>query len=202
LTPGIVILDFGMGNLRSVRRAFERAGAEPCISDAPEEISKADRVVFPGVGSASDALPNLRARGLDEALRERVSSGRPTLGICLGMQVLLETSEEGRQERGLGIVPGKVAAFPADLPLAVPHMGWNLVRTQRPHPVLHDGYFYFLHGYRPEGVPVEYSLATTEYGELFPAAVGTGSLVAVQFHPEKSQFEGLALLERFLAWKP
>jgi len=202
MTPEALILDFGMGNLRSVARALERAGAKPRVSESPEEVAKAARVVFPGVGACGDALPTLRARGLDQALRDRIAAGLPTLAICVGMQSLFESSDEGRLERGVGLFPGRVARFPDSIELAVPHMGWNLVRTSRPHPVLRDGYFYFLHGYRAEGVPDAFLLATTEYGEVFPAAVGWSSCVAVQFHPEKSQFEGLGLLERFLAWTP
>ncbi len=202
MNPEVLILDFGMGNLRSVARALERAGAKPRVSVSPDEIAAAERIVFPGVGACGDALPTLRARGLDQALRARISAGLPTLAICVGMQALLESSNEGRLEMGVGVVPGRVARFPDSIELAVPHMGWNLVRTVRPHPVLRDGYFYFLHAYRAEDVPEPFVLATTEYGEIFPAAVGTGACVAVQFHPEKSQFEGLALLERFLAWNP
>jgi len=197
-----VVLDFGMGNLPSVCRALERAGSKSSVSEDPKEIERAARVVFPGVGSCGDTLRNIRARGLDQAVRERIRAGRPTLGICVGMQVLLESSEEGSREAGLGILSGRVERFPASLGLAVPHMGWNEVRVERPHPVLRNGYYYFVHGYRPVAVAPEHVLATTEYGESFASAVGRDACVAVQFHPEKSQLEGIGLLKRFLAWSP
>ena len=197
----IVLVDFGMGNLRSVARALERADAKPRVSRDPDEVRGADRVVLPGVGSCGDAMAALRQAGLVEALRERIAAGRPYLGICLGLHVLLERGEEGDAEC-LGVVPGTVARFPESLPLAVPHMGWNRVEPARPHPVIREGYFYFVHAYRGVGVPDEMTLAHTDYGEPFASAVGFDACVAVQFHPEKSQKEGLALLERFLAWSP
>jgi glutamine amidotransferase len=200
-SPEIVLIDFGMGNLRNVARALERAGAKPRVSTDPDEVRRADRVVLPGVGAAGDALNSLRESGLFGALRERFAAGRPYLGICLGLHVLLERAEEGNTE-GLGVVPGVVARFPDSLGLAVPHMGWNRVEPLRPHPVLADHYFYFVHGYRAVGAPSEQVLATTEYGERFPSALGADAWLAVQFHPEKSQREGLALLERFCAWSP
>ncbi len=190
-----------MGNLRSVARALERAGAKPRVSRDPDEVRSADRLVLPGVGACGDAMLGLRRAGLVPALKERIRSGRPYLGICLGLHVLLERGEEGDTDC-LGLVPGTVARFPDSLPLAVPHMGWNLVEPVRGHPVLAEGYFYFVHGYRGDGVPEEMTLARTEYGERFPSAIGFDACVAVQFHPEKSQRAGLELLERFLAWSP
>ncbi len=199
--PEIVLVDFGMGNLRNVARSLERAGAKPRVSKDPDEVCRADRVVVPGVGSCGDAMRVLREAGLTEALRERIASGRPYLGICLGLHILLDEAEEG-PARGLGLIPGRVARFPESLGLAVPHMGWNAVRLERPHPVLRDDYFYFVHAYRPVDVAAEQRLAATDYGETFPSAIGRDACVAVQFHPEKSQRAGLHLLERFCDWAP
>jgi glutamine amidotransferase len=199
--PEIVLVDFGMGNLRNVARALERAGAKSRVSTDADEVRHADRVVLPGVGACGDAMASLRASGLVEALRERVDSGRPYLGICLGLHVLLDRGEEGDTDC-LGVIPGVVARFPDSLGLAVPHMGWNRVEVTTPHPVLADDYFYFVHGYRATGVPDAQTLAHTEYGEVFPSAIGRDACVAVQFHPEKSQRAGLALLERFCQWSP
>jgi glutamine amidotransferase len=190
-----------MGNLRSVLRGLERAGARPRTSSDPAEVVGADRVVLPGVAHLANCMQAIEERGLSEALRERVRTGRPYLGICLGLQVLLEEGEEG-PTRGLGLTPGTAGRFPKDLGLPVPHMGWNRVRVRRSHPVLRDGYFYFVHGYRAEGVPEESIVATTEYGEEFPSGLGFDGVVAVQFHPEKSQRSGLALFERFCQWSP
>ncbi len=200
-TTEIVLVDYGMGNLRSVARAFERTGAKPRVSTDPDEVRNADRVVVPGAGAAGDAMRGLEAGGMADALRERVAAGRPYLGLCVGLQVLFEHAEEG-DARCLGVIPGRVERFPDTLELAVPHMGWNRLRVERPHPVLRDGYFYFVHSYRPSGVPAEQRLGTTEYGERFVSAVGRDACLAVQFHPEKSQRAGLAMLERFCAWSP
>jgi imidazole glycerol-phosphate synthase subunit HisH len=197
----VLLIDFGMGNLRSVCRALERAGAKPRVSRDAHEVARADRVVVPGVGSCGAAMRNLVEDGLDAALRERIAAGRPYLGICLGLQILLERAEEGSAEC-LGVIPGAVRKFPASLELAVPHMGWNEVSVARAHPVLRSGYYYFVHSYRATGVSEANVAATTEYGEVFPSAIQKGACVAVQFHPEKSQRDGLALLERFLAWAP
>jgi len=199
--PEIVVVDYGMGNLRNVGRALERAGARPRVTQDPERVLRADRLVVPGVGALGDAMRCLDQQGLSSALRERVGDGRPYLGICVGLQVLLEQGEEG-PVRGLGLIPGQVNRFPESLGLPVPHMGWNGVKPLRPHPVLADGFFYFVHAYRPVGVPEERVLARTDYGEQFPSALGFDACVAVQFHPEKSQRAGLALLERFCAWSP
>ena len=199
--PEIVVVDYGMGNLRNVGRALERAGARPRVTQDPERVLRADRLVVPGVGALGDAMRCLDQQGLSSALRERVGDGRPYLGICVGLQVLLEQGEEG-PARGLGLIPGQVNRFPESLGLPVPHMGWNGVKPLWPHPVLADGFFYFVHAYRPVGVPEERVLARTDYGESFPSALGFDACIAVQFHPEKSQRAGLALLERFCTWSP
>ena len=199
--PDILVVDYGMGNLRNVARALERAGARPRVSMDPGEVLRAGRLVVPGVGALGDAMSSLEERGLAAAIRERILDGRPYLGICVGLQILLEEGEEGRA-RCLGLIPGKVARFPESSSLPVPHMGWNAVKAKQPHPVLRDGFFYFVHGYRPCWVPDECVLASTDYGEVFPSALGFDACVAVQFHPEKSQRAGLALLERFCGWSP
>jgi glutamine amidotransferase len=195
------VLDFGMGNLRSVVRALEHAGAKPCVTRDPDVVRRADRLVMPGVGALGDCMQTLREAGLDDALRDRLGGARPYLGICLGLEVLFEWGEEGPSE-ALGLLPGRIERFPKTLGLRVPHMGWNEVVPTRPHPVLARGYFYFVHSYRAVGVPDAAVAATTDYGDSFASAVAFDAAVAVQFHPEKSQRAGLALLERFLAWSP
>jgi glutamine amidotransferase len=144
----------------------------------------------------------LRGAGLDDALRDHIAAGRPYLGLCLGMHVLLDEADEGGVGPCLGVIPGRVERFPESLGLAIPHMGWNLVKAERPHPVIADDYFYFVHSYRPTRVRPEHVLALTDYGESFASAIGRDSCVAVQYHPEKSQRAGLELLERFCAWRP
>jgi glutamine amidotransferase len=198
----IALVDYGMGNLRSVERAFARIGQPVQVTSSAEELRAADRVVLPGVGAARDTMRGLRAGGLDDALRDHVAAGRPYLGICLGLQVLLDEADEGGVGACLGVIPGRVERFPDAYGLPIPHMGWNLVKLERPHPVLAEDYFYFVHGYRATRVPDDACLARTDYGEKFPSAVGRGACVAVQFHPEKSQRAGLELLERFCAWRP
>ena len=198
----IALVDYGMGNLRSVERAFARIGREVRVTDQPAELRTADRIVLPGVGSARDAMSALRAKGLDDAIRAHIGAGRPYLGICLGLQVLLDEADEGGVGACLGVIPGRVERFPESLLLAVPHMGWNLVKLVRPHPVLADDYYYFVHSYRGTRVPLADQVAHTDYGETFTSALGRGSCVAVQYHPEKSQRAGVELLERFCAWRP
>jgi glutamine amidotransferase len=200
-SPEVLVVDFGMGNVRNVLRALARVGARARSTDDADEIAEADRLVFPGVGHLGDCMKALEGRGLPEALRGYVRGGRPYLGICLGLEVLLTEGEEG-SARGLDLVPGRVCRFPDAPRLPVPHMGWNRMRVTRPHPVLKDGYFYFVHSYRAEGVPEEMVLGRTDYGEEFASVLGFDGCLAVQFHPEKSQRAGLALLESFLAWSP
>ena len=200
--PPVAIVDYGMGNLRNVARALERIGARPRVTAVAAELRDAARVVLPGVGSVRDTMAALRRAGLDDALRAHIAAGRPYLGICLGLQVLLEEAEEGGVGPCLGVIPGRVARFPDIYELPVPHMGWNQVKMVAEHPVIAEGYYYFVHGYRATQVPRAYWLGQTEYGETFPSALGRGSCVAVQFHPEKSQRAGLELLERFCAWTP
>jgi imidazole glycerol-phosphate synthase subunit HisH len=218
----IVIVDYGMGNLRSVQKAFERIGRAAEVSDQPEVVAAADRLVLPGVGAFGDAVAALRRRHLVEPLRAFCRSGRPFLGICLGLQILFDESEEvaggetcaapapaclpAPVEKGLGVVPGRVVRFSPELSrlgLKVPHMGWNEVRPLGPSPLFHgmarEGvYFYFAHSYYACPAQAESVAGVTEYGGRFASAVRAGNVYATQFHPEKSQAVGLAMLENFV----
>ncbi len=204
MATGTVIVDYDAGNLRSVQRACVEVGIEAVITPDPEAVANAARVIFPGVGAADSAMATLRARGLDGALREAYARGTPILGICLGLQISLEHSEEG-DTGTLGLIPGRVRRFRLDDPrLKVPHMGWNDVRLVRAHPVL-DGLasgdeFYFVHAYYPEPADEGDVLAVTDYEREFCCALGRANYVGTQFHPEKSGRLGLALLERFAKW--
>ena len=217
----IAIVDYGSGNLRSVVRAAEAAAHRAGLSlpvelvSRPEGLRKAERVIFPGQGAMPDCMASLRASGLHEALLESLAS-KPFLGICVGQQMLFERSEEG-DTPGLGIFKGEVVRFSAErgavradaAPLKVPHMGWNLVRTSRPHPVLqdldrvHNGHwFYFVHSYHAAPLNPTDVLAESQYGKWFACAVARDNIVATQFHPEKSAAAGQQLLVNFLKWKP
>jgi len=199
----IAIVDYGMGNLRSVQKAFEKIGATARIVPFPRDISNARGIVLPGVGAFGQAMDNLRAIGWDVALREAVQRGVPFIGICLGMQLLFESSEEMGQHEGLGILPGEVKRFRGVL--KIPQMGWNQIHIQgkQRSPLLRDvadgSYAFFVHSYycapRDEGVV----LATTDYGVEFASVVGQKNVFGAQFHPEKSQSVGLKMLENFAA---
>ncbi|MGH3086359.1 MAG: imidazole glycerol phosphate synthase subunit HisH [Rubrobacteraceae bacterium] len=197
----VVVIDYDAGNTLSVTRALEKVGASVDLTPEPARVLAADAVVLPGVGAFGDCMKKLRERGMEEACREVYASGKPFLGVCVGLQVLFEGSEETPGADGLGILPGNVVRFGAD-GLRVPHMGWNQLEVAGEHPVL-DGLdgeaFYFVHSYYPE--PEEGDLlGTSDYGGSFCAAAGRESLVAVQFHPEKSSGAGLKLYENFLGW--
>jgi len=197
----IAIIDYQMGNLRSVQKGFERVGFEAEITSDPQRLAAAEKVVLPGVGAFGDAMAELRARGLVEPIRELIAAGKPFLGICLGLQLLFDVGYEGGEHAGLGVLRGKVVRF--DLPpgFKVPHMGWNQGRFVRPAPVLdglQDGtHFYFVHSYYV--VPEDSSLMAIEttYGHPFCAMIWRDNLFATQFHPEKSQADGLRLLRNF-----
>jgi glutamine amidotransferase len=195
---GVVVIDYGAGNLRSVTNALAHLGVPHDVTDDPEVVARAAKVIFPGVGAAAACMAALRARGLVDALR---ACGAPLLGICLGMQVLAELSEEGEPPVAcLGLVPGRVERFPGGL--KVPQIGWNTVRVlDEGDPLFHgipqDEPFYFLHGYRLRTDPA-YVLAETTYGEPYPSAVRRGTVRGVQFHPEKSGPAGLRLLRNFV----
>jgi glutamine amidotransferase len=198
----IVIVDYGAGNLRSVTRAVEHAGVQPVVTSDAEAVERADAVILPGVGAAADTMANLRSRGLVEPVRAYLASGRPFLGVCMGLQALLTGSEEAGWHECLDVVPGRVKRFPTGL--TVPHMGWNQVVRRREHPILADipdgANFYFVHSYfcAPEDDGVV--LATTDYGGAFPSVLARDRWVATQFHPEKSGQHGLRLYRNFLEW--
>ncbi len=198
----VALIDYGAGNLHSVRNALAAAGAEGVVVTAdPETVRRADRIVLPGVGAFGAAMRQLRVTpGLIEALDEAVlEQARPFLGVCVGMQLMAETGEEHGSHRGLGWLPGTVRALVPSADMKVPHMGWNDVRPTRPHPLIEAGEAYFLHSFAYEGEGV---IADTDHGGSVTAAIGRDNLAGVQFHPEKSQRYGLALLSRFLTWRP
>lgn len=195
-------MDYDAGNTLSVTRALKKVGARVELTPDPERVVAADAVVLPGVGAFGDCMKELRNRGMDDACRLAYELGKPFLGVCVGLQVLFEGSEETPGVEGLGLLPGRVVRFSGD-GLRVPHMGWNQLRLAREHPVLEglDGEaFYFVHSYYPDPSEHEDILGTAEYGVSFCASAGRENLVAVQFHPEKSSRAGLALYENFLAW--
>jgi glutamine amidotransferase len=196
----VVIVDYGAGNLRSVERAVARAGFQPVITSRPEDVADAGVLIVPGVGAAADTMRNLRERGLVEPIRWHIAAGRPFLGVCMGLQALLTVSEEGGEHECLGVIPGRVRRLPGGL--KVPHMGWNRVRQRRPHPVfdgIPDGaYFYFVHSYYPDPEDGSVVVGETDYGVTFASMVAVDSLVATQFHPEKSGEAGLRLYQNFL----
>ena len=199
-----IIIDYDAGNLRSVQRACAEVGLSAEISSDPERLRHAPRVIFPGVGAAGSAMRSLQRNGLDEALREVINTGTPVLGICLGLQISFDRSEEDNQQT-LGLLPGQVRRFSFDRPeLKIPHMGWNEVRLEKPHPVLSGlepgDEFYFVHGYYPEPADRAQIYALTEYETDFACAVGRDNYFATQFHPEKSGRVGLRLLEAFAGW--
>ncbi|HEY6546493.1 MAG TPA: imidazole glycerol phosphate synthase subunit HisH [Vicinamibacteria bacterium] len=194
----IAIVDYGLGNLGSVTKGFRHVGAETILTGDPAELLRADALVLPGDGAFGATMDEIRGRGLDSVLRQVVDRGTPLFGICIGMQVLFEESEEHGRHRGLGLLPGRVRRFEGPLP--VPHMGWNRLAC-RPHPLftgLAQGcHVYFVHSYFCDA-PDEVVLATSDYGRDFPAVVGRGNVLGVQFHPEKSQSIGLHMLGNFV----
>lgn len=209
--PGTVLIDYKAGNLTSVSLALSKVGVAHTISDDPDLVRKADRLVFPGVGAAGQAMSNLRSTGLDKALLEVVRRGDPVLGICIGCQILLESSEEDGGVECLGVLPGKVKRFDFShlaVPRPkVPHMGWNPVEFLRPHPlfegITNGTHFYFVHSFYPAPTNAGNALGTTEYGGLsFTSVLDGGNVVATQFHTEKSGEPGVRLLKNFGAWKP
>ena len=195
----IAIVDYGVGNLRSVQKALERVGAQAVITSNPSRLESARGIVLPGVGAFGDGMDNLRARGLVRPLLEQVAQDKPFLGICLGMQLLFDESEEMGLHEGLGLLAGRVVRFP-ESDLKVPHIGWNQLQGCGSGVLsgLSDGeYAYFVHSYYV--VPAERSdiVATTEYGVEFASVVSRANVFGAQFHPEKSQDVGLRLLENF-----
>ena len=199
-----VIIDYDAGNLRSVQRACAEVGLAARISNDPDAVVRAERIIFPGVGAAGAAMRSLRSSGIDRALLEAFARGVPLLGICLGLQISFAYSEEN-DTRTLGLLPGRVVRFKLDDPrLKIPHMGWNEVRVVKPHPVLAGllpgDELYFVHAYYPEPESDANVLAVTDYERTFACALGRRNYVATQFHPEKSGRVGLEILSRFAKW--
>ncbi|RME70501.1 MAG: imidazole glycerol phosphate synthase subunit HisH [Chloroflexi bacterium] len=196
----IVIIDYGVGNFRNVQKAFEAVGAPAVISNSPTAARQAAAVVLPGVGAFGDAIANLRARGLDRPVLEAAQAGKPLLGICVGLQLLFEESEEMGRHVGLGLLPGKVVRFPEGL--TVPHMGWNQIEPTREHPLLRQiqpgDFAYFAHSYYAHPADSDVVVAYTDYGLKFPSIVARENVWAIQFHPEKSQRVGLQILKNFV----
>lgn len=187
----------GVANLASIMAAFRRAGAEPYIAPGPDELAAAAFAVLPGVGSFGSAMSALAAAGMDEAFRDRVKRGAPTMGVCAGMQLFFEGSDESPGVAGMGIVPGVFRRFPAELP--VPQLGWNRVFAQGASPrLVRQGWAYFANSYRLSEAPEGFSMSLSEYGESFVAALERPSLLLCQFHPELSGPWGLELIEAWL----
>lgn len=198
----IAIVDYGMGNLHSVSKAVERLGYQPLVTGEREELLAADGIILPGVGAFGDAMEQLREASLDSVMKEAAESGKPLLGICLGMQLLFSRSEEHGKYEGLDILPGSVVRF-AGGDYKVPHMGWNSLQFEkREHPLfagLEEGHVYFVHSYHVLPEVQADLLAVTDYGQPVTVIVGRGSVYGMQFHPEKSGELGMSLLRNFLA---
>jgi glutamine amidotransferase len=201
----VAVVDYGMGNLDSVRRALEVVGATVVVTSDPADLADADRIVLPGVGAFGIAMDNLRARGLDQAMTEQVGLGAPLLGICLGMQLMTGAGTEHGSHTGLGWIPGSCERLtPTQVDPRIPHVGWNEVHPVVDHPMLagleadHD--LYFVHSFHVVCDDPADSLATTPYAGGFTSVIGTGNVVGMQFHPEKSQQVGQRLLRNFLSW--
>lgn len=199
----ITIIDYGMGNLRSVQKAIESLGHPAEVTGDPDRVRRASKVILPGVGAFADAVAELRRTGLGESFCEAVRAGKPCLGVCLGLQLLFEVSEEDGEHAGLGLLPGRVVRFRAAEGLKVPHMGWNALRILRPAPLLRglgpEPSVYFVHSYHAVPARAEDVAAEAEHGVSFPAVVWRENLQACQFHPEKSQKVGLAMYANFVA---
>lgn len=199
MTARVAIIDYGVGNLRSVEKAFAAAGCAAVVSSDERVLERAERLVLPGVGAFGACMSALAARGFDELVRGRAGAGVPLLGVCVGMQMLFEESEEFGLTRGLGLLGGRVRRF--DGGLLVPQVGWNQVRRRGAHPLLDgvrdDEFFYFVHSYYCEPADARAVAGETDYGAPYASVVARGNLCGVQFHPEKSQAAGLRLLKNF-----
>lgn len=207
----LAIVDYKAGNLTSVALAMAEIGQDCRITCDKDEILAAERIIFPGVGSAGTAMEQLKALGLDDVMRRVFAQGTPIMGICLGTQIILSASEE-QDAQCLGLIEGRTVRFPAHMQdadgrrLKIPHMGWNKISVTQPHPVLANvdpaDEFYFVHSYYPQPLNSAMVLATGDYGVSFPAAIGVNNLFATQFHPEKSGRAGLQMLQNFCNWQP
>jgi glutamine amidotransferase len=197
----ISIVDYQMGNLRSVQKAFEKVGVEAEITSDPEQLRKAEKIVVPGVGAFEDAIAELHRRSLVEPICESIKRGTPFLGICLGLQLLFDVSHEGGRFEGMGVIPGEVVRFQDQPGVKIPHMGWNQAVIRRPVPLLkgidEGSHFYFVHSYYV--VPTDQSVVAVEcdYHQRFCAMIWRDNIFATQFHPEKSQHVGLQMLKNF-----
>ena len=202
MNPKIVIIDYGMGNLRNVERGFERIGIEVKVTRNKKEIERASAVVLPGVGAFKDCMTNLEKYGLIELLIRAIGKGKPYLGICLGLQILFSESEEFGSYKGLDLIRGRVVKFKPDPEHKVPHMGWNTVEIERESPILQGilsgDFFYFVHSYYVLPEETEEISTLTDYGRLFVSSIWKENIFATQFHPEKSQEKGLKILENFV----
>lgn len=199
----IAIIDYGMGNLRSVQKAIESVGHAAEITSDPDRVRQASKVILPGVGAFADAVQELDRTGLGEAFREAVRVGKPCLGVCLGLQLLFDHSEEDGEHRGLCLLPGRVVRFTPAPGLKIPHMGWNTLRVLRPVPLLNGinlaPSVYFVHSYHAVAARHEDVAAEADHPGPFPAIVWRDNLMACQFHPEKSQAVGLAMYSNFVS---
>jgi glutamine amidotransferase len=200
-TPVIAIIDFGMGNLRSVQKGFEKVGHQATVTSDPAVVATADKVVLPGVGAFEDAIGELRRKNLVAPVLDAINSGKPFLGICLGLQMLFENGYENGRHEGLGVLKGDCVKFELPEEYAVPHMGWNQLMICRPAPILsglgEGTYVYFVHSYYVVPGDAEFIATETDYGGPFCSMVWRDNIFATQFHPEKSQAEGLKILKNF-----
>jgi glutamine amidotransferase len=196
----VAIINYGVGNLRSVEKAFEAVGARASVTADPGAIREAEKLVLPGVGAFGECISRLRSSRLDDLVLEAAEAGKPVLGLCVGLQLMFDEGHEFGVHRGLGLMRGRVVRFPENGP-HVPQIGWNQIENVREHPLMEglpDGtYFYFVHSYRVEAEDPADVLAETEYGVRYPSICARGSIAGVQFHPEKSQAAGLRLLANF-----
>jgi glutamine amidotransferase len=202
MNPKIVIIDYGMGNLRNVQKGFEKIGFEAKLTRHQKEIGSASAIVLPGVGAFKDCMENLEKYGLIEPLLGSIESGKPYLGICLGLQILFSESEEFGSHKGLDLIRGKVVKFKPDPEHKVPHMGWNTIEKEKEVPMLQGvesgDFFYFVHSYYVIPEEAEWTSTFTTYGKPFVSSIWKENLFATQFHPEKSQQKGLRILENFV----
>jgi imidazole glycerol-phosphate synthase subunit HisH len=202
MNPKIVIVDYGMGNLRNVQKGFEKIGLEAKLTRNKKEIGRASAIVLPGVGAFKDCMENLEKYGLVDPLLRSIEKGKPYLGICLGLQILFSESEEFGAHRGLDLIRGKVVKFRPDPEHKVPHMGWNTIEKEREVPMLqgveNGDFFYFVHSYYVIPEEAQWISTFTTYGKPFVSSIWEGNLFATQFHPEKSQQKGLRILENFV----
>jgi glutamine amidotransferase len=202
MKPKIVIIDYGMGNLRNVQKAFEKIGSDARLTRNKNEIGRASAIVLPGVGAFKDCVENLEKYGLVEPLLRSIEKGKPYLGICLGLQILFSESEEFGSHKGLDLIKGKVVRFVPDPEHKVPHMGWNTIEKEKEGPMLQGiergDFFYFVHSYYVIPDKTQWISSFTTYGKPFVSSIWKENLFATQFHPEKSQQKGLRILENFV----